>query len=132
MITPEFRKQTKEIFIKYRHLLGLPKSWKFRIVLNEKLIEYANVELDMDKKTYVINVNPKKNKQEIDLKDTIMHELIHVVLSPLTTYEDALLDMMKNKEKINFKQEKTKLDSLEEQIVIKLTNVLLKLNKDVK
>jgi hypothetical protein len=97
--------------------------------VNTKITEYANVEMDVPKKTYIINVNPKKNKKSIDLKDTILHELLHSLLSPATDRVNLLLEKIKCNEKIDWRKSKKQLDMWEEFLVRKLTKIILQVKE---
>jgi len=127
MITPEFKAQVKEYFEYYRRVLNLPKSWRYRIIINDKIKEYATITMDIDKKYYVININPKRNKQDTDLKDTILHELLHSLLAPATNQIDILLEKIENKEEIDYKKAQKNLELWEERLVLKLTQIILKI-----
>lgn len=129
MITPDFKKRIRVCFLYYKKVLHLPKYWHFRIVVNTKITEYANVEMDVPKKTYIINVNPKKNKKSIDLKDTILHELLHSLLSPATDRVNLLLEKIKCNEKIDWRKSKKQLDMWEEFLVRKLTKIILQVKE---
>ena len=127
MITSTFKKQAHSYFNYYKKVLGIPNYWRFRIVINDKIEEYATIVIDVEKKYYVININPKRNKKEVDLKDTILHELIHSLLAPATNQIDILLEKIENKEEIDLKKAQKNLEMWEERLVLKLTQIILKI-----
>lgn len=125
-MTKEFRLELRRYFLKYKKILNLPKSWKIRIDTKEKITEHAVVEYDYDKKLFQIYINPKLNTQKQELIDSILHELLHILLSPSTSRIELMLQKIRNKEKINYKQATAMLNKHEEDIVKKLAIILRK------
>ena len=126
MITKEFRKKIRVIFYCYKRLLSIPKYWSVRIVPNDKINIYAQVEYDYQEKRFTISINPKKNSDLETLKDSILHELIHVLFTPATTRLELLLSKLECGEKVNFKKAKKNMLSYEEAIVSQLAKVIIK------
>jgi hypothetical protein len=127
----EFRKQVIAYFRAYKKLLKLSKSWKVRIVISNNLVEFANVEYDYEKKIFIITIDTKKNQNPQELRDSILHELLHIFLTPATVRIDLLLAKIRAKEKISVKLAEKHLDKIEEEIVDKLTKIILSQEKKV-
>lgn len=126
MIDKAFRKQIRKIFYQYKTLLAIPKYWHVRIGINEKIKEYANVTYDYQEKKFDIVINPKLNQDLSTLKDSILHELIHVLFTPATARLELLLSKLECGEKVNFKKTKKKMVMYEEAIIDQLTKVIIK------
>jgi hypothetical protein len=126
MITPAFRKQVRSHFYHFKNVLGIPKYWSIRIGINEKITEYANVVYDYQDKRFTISINPKLNQDLPTLKDSILHELIHVLFTPATARLELLLSKLECGEKVNFKKAKKNMLMYEESIVGQLAKVIIK------
>jgi len=129
----EFRKIVIAYFKKYKRILSLPKNWKIKIRLDEKIQESANVVFNFDTKYFQISINPKANINLKELQDSILHELIHIILTPATCKIELLLAKIKAKEPISHSTAKKQLEVIEEKIVRQLTKIILSttLDKDV-
>jgi hypothetical protein len=125
MITKEFRKKIHKIFYHYKTLLAIPRYWHVRITTSDKINEFANVVYDYQEKTFDITINPKRNKNINVLKDSILHELIHILFTPATARLDLLLSKLQCNEKVNFKKAKKNLAQYEEAIVAHLAKVII-------
>lgn len=117
-------------FMRIKRILRLPRSWRVKIYLNNDITEYANVEYDYTHRRFTISINPSKNQKLDDLKDSITHELIHVLLSPATNKIDKILLKIEKKQKINVTKTREQLDNIEEDIVRHFSLVLFNLLKE--
>jgi hypothetical protein len=125
MITPEYRKKIKQIFYHYKQLLNIPKYWHLSIGVDDKIKEYANVVYDYQEKKFTISINPKKNQDLDVLKDSILHELTHVLFTPATIRLDLLISKLECNEKVNFKKAKKNMVEYEEYLVNHITKILI-------
>lgn len=125
MITPEYRKEIRKIFYHYKTLLNIPKYWHVKIDVDENIKEYANVEFDYDDKRFNIHINPKLNQDLDVLKDSILHELTHVLFAPASIRLDLLLKKIQCNEKVNYKITKRKMMEYEEYLVNHITKILI-------
>ena len=125
MITPEYRKEIRKIFYHYKTLLNIPKYWHVKIDIDENIKEYANVEFDYDDKRFNIHINPKLNQDLDVLKDSILHELTHVLFAPASIRLDLLLKKIQCNEKVNYKVTKRKMMEYEEYLVNHITKILI-------
>ena len=125
MITPEYRKEIRKIFYHYKTLLNIPKYWHVKIDIDENIKEYANVEFDYDDKRFNIHINPKLNQDLDVLKDSILHELTHVLFAPASIRLDLLLKKIQCNEKVNYKTTKRKMMEYEEYLVNHITKILI-------
>jgi len=125
-----YRKKIKQIFYYYKRLLSIPKYWHIRINIDEKINEFANVSYDYQEKTFEIKVNPKRNKRIDVLKDSILHELIHILFTPATARLELLLQKIECNEKFNIKRAKKNLAAYEEAIVAHLAKIIINQERD--
>jgi hypothetical protein len=126
MITPEFRKKIKKWFYHYKTLLNIPRYWHVRINVDEKIKAYAEVSYDYQEKKFDIKINPKLNQELDDLKDSILHELIHVLFTPATNRLDLMIHKLECNEKVNFKRTKKNMVMYEEYLVSHIAKVIIK------
>lgn len=125
MITKEFRTKIRKIFYHYKTLLAIPRYWSVHIGTNDKIQEFANVVYDYQEKTFTITINPKRNKNINVLKDSILHELIHILFTPATARLELLLQKMECNEKFNIKRAKKNMACYEEAIVSHLAKIII-------
>ena len=130
MISKEYRKKIRKIFYYYKTLLSIPKYWSVRITTDDKIKEYANVVYDYQEKIFTITINPKLNQDLTTLKDSILHELIHILFTPATSRLELLLSKIQCNEKINVKHAKKNLLAYEEAIVHHISQVIINQEKD--
>jgi hypothetical protein len=126
MITPSYRKKIRKLFYYYKNLLEIPKYWHVGINVDEKLKCYAEVFYDYQEKKFDIKINPKLNQDLQDLKDSILHELIHVLFTPATNRLDLMIHKLECNEKVNFKRTKKNIAMYEEAIVAHIAKVIIK------
>jgi len=126
MITKEYRKKIKTIFYYYKRLLEIPNYWSVSISPSEKFAHYAEVQFNYREKSFIIYINPNLNQDLETLKDSILHELIHIFFSPATNRFDIILQKIRTKEKLNYKTTKKKFEMWEEYLVNKVTKILIK------
>jgi hypothetical protein len=129
MIDKTLRKRIRVIFYYYKRLLNIPKYWSIRIGVNEKITEYANVVYDYQDKRFTISINPKLNQDLDTLKDTILHELTHVLFTPATTRLELMVSKLEVGEKVNFKKAKKSMIEYEEYLVNHITKILINQEK---
>jgi hypothetical protein len=132
MLTLEFRKKIKKWFYHYKKLLAIPSYWHVRITTNDKIKEFANVTYDYQEKKFDITINPKRNKRTDVLKDSILHELIHILFTPATARLELLLQKIECGEKFNIKKSKKNTLAYEEYLVHHMTRVIINLEKEIK
>lgn len=125
MITPEFRKKIRVIFYYYKRLLNIPKYWHVRIGTNDTIHAYAEVSYDYQEKRFSIVINPKLNQDLDDLKDSILHELIHILFTPATARIELLLRKVECNEKFNIKRAKKNMTMYEEYLVNHFTKLII-------
>lgn len=129
MINKSLRKKVKVIFYYYKRLLNVPKYWSIRIGIDEKIKEYANVQYDYQEKRFTISINPKLNQDLETLKDSILHELVHVLFTPATVRLDLMLHKIECNEKVNVKRAKKTMLEYEEYLVNHITKVIINQEK---
>jgi len=129
MVDKLLRKKVRVIFYYYKRLLNIPRYWSIKIGINEKIKEYANVQYDYQEKRFTISINPKLNQDLETLKDSILHELIHVLFTPATTRLELLISKLEVGEKVNFKRAKKNMLDYEEYLVDHITKILINQEK---
>jgi protoheme ferro-lyase len=130
MIDAKFRLAVRNCFHHYKKLLGIAPQWKIAITIKDTLNSYAEVNYDFDAKKFDVFVNPKLNQDLDTLKDSILHECIHIFLTPMTSKLDLLLEEVRNKRPINYKKTKKKILFWEEFYVDKFTKIIVQLEKE--
>jgi len=131
MVTKAFRKQVHQIFYHYKNLLQIPKYWHIRITTTDKLKCYAEVTYDYQSKKFDIAINPKLNQDLEDLKDSILHELLHILFTPGTSRIELMIQKIQCNEKFSIKQAKKNLSQYEEAIVAHLAKVIINQEKRI-
>jgi hypothetical protein len=129
MISKEFRKQIRQIFYRYKTLLAIPKYWCVRIGIDEKITCYAEVTYDYQEKKFDISINPKLNQDLEVLKDSILHELIHILFTPATSRLELMLHKIECNEKFNVKRAKKNMVMYEEAIVAHIAKIIINQEK---
>ena len=89
----------------------------------------TNVQYDYQEKRFTISINPKLNQDLETLKDSILHELIHVLFTPATTRLELLISKLEIGEKVNFKRAKKNMLEYEEYLVDHITKILINQEK---
>lgn len=127
------KKEVESILDKYKKILKL-RGWKFEVIYSEDDTCYAEVIPFINDKRAIIKINPVMNENIEDLKDTLIHELLHIFLTPYTDQVEVDLDFIgKNPEsagKMNFKKILNRVSKKEEVIVEKLTTIIGELTRD--
>jgi hypothetical protein len=126
MVDPQLRKQVRKWFYFYKTLLAIPKYWHVSVKIDEKIKIYAQVIYDYQEKKFDITINPKLNQDLPTLKDSILHELVHVLFTPATTRLELLLSKLECGEKVNFKKAKKNMLTYEEFLVDAITKIIIK------
>jgi len=128
-MTSEYQQTVKKYFLKYKRLLKLNKAWKVEIKINPDIKEYANVEWFYPSKIFIININPEKNQTLDNLRDSIIHECVHILLSPMTAELEVLFAKVQNKQTIPLSKTQKQFEKVEEAIVCRLSDILFNLMK---
>lgn len=118
----QFQKEMHRFFEEYKKKLGINPAWT--ITIEEKKIRgtYGEVEWDYPQRRFWVYINAQKNKDSKELRDSIIHELLHVFLMPYTQRAEGLVAFMpEDKHKKTIKT----LDRVEDLLVKKLTLVIL-------
>lgn len=108
MLTP---KKVKKEVAAFQHLLGL-KDWdlevKFTVQEDDSI---ADCVADPEYKSAVISFNLDRLKGKRHLRETIIHELMHIIISQMTHYMKPLLT--KEQKKLMGKLEHSIINSVE-------------------
>jgi hypothetical protein len=78
----------------------------------------------------LLKINPKVNQDLPTLKDSILHELIHIIFTPATTRLELLLNKIQCHEKVNIKHAKKNMAAYEEAIVAQLAKIIINQEKE--
>ena len=118
--------RVKKLVTQYKKKLGL-RGWKFEVLISDVKDRAAEVTYDSDEKKGTVLIDRNTNLDSKELKDTIIHELLHIALSPYTYYVDTILNFVKDnpESKINYNKILKKLRQIEEKIVVKLTKFIM-------
>jgi len=124
-----FKKVLDELFVEYKNKMRLNKDWSINVKVVNKKDTYAEVVYEFDGREFNVNVNSKMNKSVVSLRDSIIHEFWHILLSSLTSRIDAILDRIENNKTINVKKQRKLLKNEEERLVRKFTRIIRSLEK---
>lgn len=121
----QFQKEMHKFFEEYKKKLGINPAWT--ITIQEKAIRgtYGEVEWDFPQRRFWVYINAKKNRDSKELRDSIIHELLHVFLMPYTQRAEGLVKFMPAEKQ---KKMTKALDRVEDNLVKKLTTVILGLD----
>ena len=125
----EFKSRVGQLIRQYRRQLLISNSWKIQYELRPSK-DYAEVQYHYDKREFVIYVNKSLNLKEKELRDTIIHELFHIFLSPYTDIAGKILDANRDGKVLKYSKTLKKLQATEERLVRKLTKIILNLEID--
>jgi len=119
--------RVKKLVTQYKKELGL-RGWKFEILITDVKDRAAEITYDSNEKKGTVLIDRNTNLDSKELKDTIIHELLHIALSPYTYYVDTILNFVKDnpESKVNYNKILKKLRQIEEKIVVKLTKFIMK------
>jgi hypothetical protein len=127
----QFRREMRRFFNEYKKKLGINPSWKITLEIKQIRDTWAEVEWDYPKRRFWVFINDKKNATPQELKDSIIHELIHVMLMPYTNRAEQITRQMHADRGTDSKAALKVLDNQEEALVRKLTAVIMGLDKHV-
>lgn len=125
----QFKKEMRRFFNEYKRKLGINPSWKITIEIKQIRDTWAEVEWDYPRRRFWVFINDKKNATPKELKDSIIHELIHVLLIPYTHKAEEIARQMCADRGHDSKTLLKVLDNREEALVRKLTVVIMGLDK---
>lgn len=120
-----FETEMRNLFRTYKRKMRINKNWRLSIEVRREQNTFATVEYVYDYRMFKIYINDRKNGTLQELKDTLIHEFLHIILTPYTVKLDKLLDAVKKQTKLPVKQIETACSNSEEAIVRKLTRVLM-------
>lgn len=123
-------KKIEKLVKQYKKLLKL-HGWNFEVLVSEKEIEDHNAEIlyELGKKEATVLVDKQANIKDKKLRNTILHEMLHIFLSNYIGYLENLIHFVHNNpddvRRINFKRILGKAEMIEEGIIEKLTDLLI-------
>lgn len=120
--------EVKHLVTKWRDILRL-YNWDTRYRIVDKLTiesDYGNVFIEPDILRFTVQV--LRTCPPGDLENFIVHEMVHILTSPLTTYcDDFIAEFFGNRERIILRKQ---LRAKEELIVENLARTLMEMNED--
>lgn len=125
-------KKVKKLVNCYKKSLKL-HGWKFEILISEKPMERSKAEISYEValKEATIVIDKEANIEDKELKKNILHELLHIFLSQYTEYSCNFARFVhenpENVRKLSLKNILKNLEKIEEKMVIKLTELMLKM-----
>jgi len=125
-----FKRVLDEVFQEYKKKLCINASWTTNTRLRKNKGVYAEVIYSYKDKLFNIYVNEEKHTNIRTLKDTIIHELCHIMFTPYTSLTDKLLDTMEKHKLPNVDKKRTQLTEVEELLVRKFTRVFMLVEKE--
>jgi hypothetical protein len=128
--TEFFRRVLRELFEEYKSKLRLNKNWSIKIQVEPTKDEYGRVEYSFDKREFTININHEMNETIHSLKDTIIHEFWHMLLSPMREKFENTLDKFEAGKPVNIKVLRKQIQNMDERMVRKFTRIIMDLERE--
>lgn len=125
-----FKQTLTQWFNYYRKKFRIRETWEVKVSIKPLKGEYAVVDYWFKDRIFHVFVDEKKNINEEDLRDTLIHEFLHIILSPFTDKMDDYLEEIKAGKKPNPTKWKRTLEQYEERTVIKLTKIIYQFEDD--
>lgn len=126
---PFFEKVLQDLFYEYKEKMRLNKHWAIKIKIEAVKEDYARCDYDFKQKVFDITISDKVNKSVHALKDTVIHEFWHVLLSSLTSKYDNILDQIDQGKPIDTTAIRKSLALEEERLVRKFTQIILSIER---
>lgn len=121
------RKKIRQLIVKWLNKLAL--SWwvvEYRIAKTMPNTK-ATTTFELANYTALMKIDANYLTTEKDLEQTILHELLHLFLVP---YREVFLDIMPYLDENTQKSFRLRFQRVDEQLVVKLTTVILQMNKE--
>jgi len=122
-----FKKVLGEIFLDYKSKLRINKSWKIRLELRHGKGLFAEVVYDYKAKEFTVYVNDTMHSTLRVLKDSVIHEFWHILLTPYTAQVDELLTEASRGKVVDIAKKRKALKLAEEAMVRKFTRIIIDL-----
>lgn len=89
--------QALAMLVKWRRRLGLPSMWRFTVLLNHSRAETPRKDRNIDGKVHVrheyfladFTFNVFNHTSLKDFEETVVHEMVHVVVAPLAAMAEV-------------------------------------------
>lgn len=127
---PFFKKVLHDLFLEYKRKLRLNKKWNISFKVNELDPDrYAEVQYYYDKRKFEVFISREMNETVNSLKDSIIHEFWHILLSPMKERFEKTLDKIEQGKPINVKKLRKVIQNEDERMVRKFTRIIIDLEK---
>ncbi len=127
-----FTRVLDELFKDYKNKMRLNQNWSIKFKIEEEKDTYAEVVYCYKNREFIVKVNNKMNETILSLKDSIIHEFWHILLSPVMSKIWNTLDKIDDNKKINTKRLRKSFQNEEERLVRKFTRIVRDLDKKQK
>lgn len=127
--TEFFKKILQQVFLEYKKKLRVNKDWIFKLRLRKNKNLFAEVIYDYKAREFNVYVNDSMHATIRSLEDSIIHEFMHIILTPYTNRVDGLLDEVAKGDVKNLAKKKQAFKNEEELLVRKLTRIIVDLER---
>jgi len=125
----QFRQEMRKFFNEYRKKLHINPAWRITLDIRRSRNTWAEVEWDYSTHKFWVYINDKKNATPKELKDSIVHELIHITLMSYTHLAEEITQKLYAYKGADPKPLLKLLNQREEMIVTKITSIILGLDR---
>lgn len=119
-----FRRVLKDLFEEYKTKLRLNKDWSIKIKIEQQKETYAEVEYTYEDRDFIVKINDKMNRTVNSLRDSVIHELWHILLSPMKDRFERTLDKIEQGKPVNVKRLRKIIKNEDERMVRKFTRIV--------
>jgi len=124
-----FRQVLKDLFYEYKSKMRLNKNWDIKFRVEKKKDIYAEVEYAYEDRDFTVKINDEMNETIHSLRDSIIHEFWHILLSPMKDRFERTLDKIEQGKPINIKRLRKQIKNEDERLVRKFTRMITDLEK---
>lgn len=124
-----FRKVLKDLFHEYKAKMRLNKNWNIQFKVEKQKDTYAEVEYTYADRDFTVKINSEMNETVNSLRDSIIHEFWHILLSPMKDRFERTLDKIEQGKRIDIKQLRKQIKNEDERMVRKFTRIITDLER---
>lgn len=127
--TEFFKKILQQVFLEYKKKLRVNKDWIFKLRLRKNKNLFAEVIYDYKAREFTVYVNDSMHATIRSLEDSVIHEFMHIILTPYTNRVDSLLEEAAKGNIKNLAKKREAFKNEEELLVRKLTRIIVDLER---
>jgi hypothetical protein len=124
-----FRKVLKDLFYEYKAKMRLNKNWNIQFKVEKQKDTYAEVEYTYGDRDFTVKINSEMNETVNSLRDSIIHEFWHILLSPMKDRFERTLDKIEQGKRVDIKRLRKQIKNEDERMVRKFTRIITELER---